>query len=208
MKTSFNKITIILIGVAFLFTTCRKDEKQSELSKTSVQVQENTYGKRPGQCSCGTRHNSLCTDECTTEFMSGLEAKTFTIQWTSCLGVSPDCLGTPSPNQSNVKFCYQSHTAPDWNGCALLMEIDNLPSCIKCIGVFPRCIKFHAYCNTGAGVLELVADDPDVSSANVEWEVTIQGDPVLKLCCKQYDLYGGYNEYCCSGELVADPDVQ
>jgi hypothetical protein len=216
MKPTLKILTICI--TILLFAGCLEKEQETiEEQSTSKQ-----FNKTAGGCSCGTRSQSSCTDECTKEFMNNQDKREFKIIWESCDNNdlnSPNCKGSqgatnPSnglPFVSNVEFCYQDWVQGD-GSCALLMQIDFLPSCIKCITGFPRCIRFKAYCakvdnndGTTTNTLSLVADDPDVTSSTevdgFEWTVTtVTGDPKIKICCEK--TIGNFRTFfCCTGDI-------
>ena len=210
MKKVNGTITVLIFALLIFCYSCHKDEKTSlEAYKTN---KSNSFGKRPDNCDCGTRTQSWCTDQCTEQFMNGNNSRSFKIIWNSCNTSDPsyfNCNFQPTPGlplTSNVTFCYQKSSDPNSNGCSLLMQVDRLPTCIACITTFPRCITFKAWCNVngdGTGYLSLEADDPDLSSeSGTTWSVTIDGDPVIKICCQKMGANGFQERYCCEGDLI------
>lgn len=224
MKNLIKKIDLLFIISLLVFYACQKPENKESEKKPST-----TLGKTAGSCKCSPKGKSSCWDDCIVkDFMDNKDSREFVITWESCNNNAldgQDCQGTkgsedPSnglPYKSNVKFCYMDWTEDNHGGCTLLMEIDFLPRCIKCISGFPRCIKFRASCdpntvNNGDGtqttttVLNLVADDPDVDESNTDvngfqWTVTTTtGDPKIKICCERKE--GNFTTYyCCTGDI-------
>lgn len=207
--------TSVVLALLLLTFGCKQQEVVTKSGKS-----KSSLNKTAGQCVCATRQRSSCNDECTRNFMNDLDMRRFKITWESCdnndlnggcRGVSAaENPGTGLPYTSEVLFCYSDWVAS--SECTLLMQIDFLPPCIKCITGFPRCIKFRPYCSpvdngdgTTTYTLSLVADDEDVSNGTEVngYQVTlttISGDPKIKICCEK--VVGNFKTfYCCTGDL-------
>jgi len=216
------KSKIKILSILLLMLVIGNCKRQEESGHKSNEKQTKTLGKTAGPCTCSTRQQSNCNDECTKEFMNNLDIRRFRITWESCDNNDLDggCRGSqaaenPSnglPYTSDVVFCYQDWVNTPSGDCMLGMQIDFLPPCLKCITGFPRCIKFRAYCQeiengdgTSTFTLSLVADDPDVINGSevngYKWTLTtVTGDPKIKICCEK--MVGNWKTfYCCTGDI-------
>lgn len=223
MKTLVKKTDLLIMMSFLLICACQKSDNKEDEKKLHKNL-----AKTAGPCKCSSKGKSSCWNDCIVkEFMDGKESRDFVITWEECENNAldgQDCQGkkgsddpsTGVPYRSNAKFCYMDWTEDNQGGCTLLMEIDFLPDCIKCISGFPRCIKFRASCEsntvdngdgtkTTTTALNLVADDPDVNGdSKVDgfgWTVTtVTGDPKIKICCSRKEN-NFTTDYCCRGDI-------
>lgn len=224
------KIYVLTLFLVFGIMSC----SDPDITESKPPSTNHSLGKTSGNCNCASFYTqSGCFDDCIVKsFMQNKNEIYYDITWENCDNNEingTNCRGTQAvqgptglPLKTRVKFCYMNIHDDMHGGCTILMEIDNLPSCLKCLSSksFPRCIKFRANCSsstvsnpdgtqTTTTVLNLTSDDPDVTddSEVTNTTITIQADPKIKICCERPDpLNRSFtNWFCCTGDLQPAP---
>lgn len=198
--------TLILIGGAVFFG-CRQHSDSDLLSENGSKQTGQTLNKMANCGTCATISNprGSCGTCITDNFMGNQTTKTSTIFWRECSTIDPTAEGQgcnrPIAFKSEVKFCYNDD--PTLAECGLIMEIDQLPSCISCISSFPYCVKLKASCVANGNDYTVTLDDSDPNTpAIIEYAYTvIGGDPKITLCCTRKNSAGVEYQYCCTGEF-------
>jgi hypothetical protein len=191
----FTLITVLCI-------TCKEKPPQQEETP-----KPHSYGK--AGCACIPNYtNPLCASCITEIFMGGETNVRYKAYFTNCSTNDPwsqSCqpdITTPY----DVTLCYAQPLPNSPNDCALWMQINDAPDCVKCITSYPYCIRLKASCSTSNNkdyVVVLDDDDPNTGPV-VEFEYTVSQDPKFTICCKKPDpTFPSINyTYCCNGDLI------
>jgi hypothetical protein len=204
MKTKF---VILLSAISALLLSYSCNQKPENQLREELQ-QSKVFSKAAG-CNCDYDYTNPDCPECITQaFMQGKNYLEYEATFTHCTSSDPDDQGCTFDNSKKYKvtFCYAQPTPNAPDDCALYMQIEDAPACIRCITTFPYCVRLKATCTSSNGKdYTVYLDDNDPGTGPVvEYQYSISQDPKFSICCKKPDpnFPGNFLKFCCNGDLV------
>ncbi|OYU95942.1 MAG: hypothetical protein CFE21_05880 [Bacteroidetes bacterium B1(2017)] len=179
----------------------------------SVQTETQTnrsFNKKAG-CACIPNYkNPNCGDCISKILMYGETEANYEAHWNFCKSDDPN--NNPCPGSgfiSKAKFCYAQPSPSVPNDCSLYLEIDDLPSCIKCVTSLPICVRLKGVCSTKNNKdfeVSFSNEDPDFV-VTVSYEYSISKDPKLTVCCRKSvpNFPNLFYNYCCDADIIYIP---